>query len=125
MIIVTLSKMRRFCRRIDNLARMTGTRAETWCVAIEGDTATAIGESGAEVLISQLQSIGDSPALPCPCDLLDKDGLTWSPRRQEAYQAAANGATRALDLLLTRDAIELAKAKEREARRVRRPRGEE
>lgn len=123
MIVVTLNELRRYVRRVENLSRMTGTKAETWTVSLAGDTATATGENGAQVLVSRPRSIGDAPPLPCPADLLDKDGLTWSPRRQQAYEAAAGGATRALDVLLVKDAIDLAKAKEREARRVRRPDG--
>lgn len=116
MIVVTLNELRRYVRRVENLARMTGTKPEMWTVALSGDTATATGENGAQVLVSRPRSIGEDPMLPCPADLLDKDGLTWSPRRQQAYEAADGGASRALDLLLVKDAIELAKAKERARR---------
>ena len=117
MIVVAFEYMTQLARRIENLARMTGTRPAQWSVSLSGDTVTAVGANGALVLISRPRSIGDAPALPCPADLLDKQGLTWAPRRQQAYEAAAGGATRALDVLLVRDAIDLAKAKEREARR--------
>lgn len=119
MITVTFAELRKLVRRVENLARMTATRAEQWSVSLSGDTATAVGENGALVLISRPRSIGDAPPLPCPADLLDKDGLTWSPRRQFAYEAAPSGAARALDVLLVKDAVDLAKAKEREVRRNR------
>lgn len=119
MIVVQFEYMAKLIRRVENLARMTATRAEQWSVSLSGDTATAVGENGALVLISRPQSTGDAPALPCPADLLDKQGLTWAPRRQYAYDAAYAGAVRALDILLVKDAIDLAKAKEREVRRSR------
>ena len=118
MILVTFAELRKLVRRVENLARMTGTKPEMWTITLSGDTATATGENGAQVLVSRPRSIGDAP-LPSPADLLDKDGLTWSPRRQRAYEAAPDGATRALDVLLVKDAIDLAKAKERETRRNR------